>query len=101
MDGLDLALLRAVNGLAGSSHVADQAVALVSGNYLVKGIVPMLILWGLWFAAGSGSRAPRAAGGDVAVACVAIAVGRTLAALCPTATGRSTATTSGSTAPSA
>lgn len=83
MDGLDLALLGAVNGLAGSNPVADRAVALVSGNYLVKGLVPMLILWGLWFAAGSGPARRARLVATVAVSCAAIAVGRALAALLP------------------
>lgn len=49
MPHLDIELFRAVNGVAGNWALLDEAVRLLTGNHLLKGIPVMVLWWGLWF----------------------------------------------------
>ena len=80
----DEALVRAINGLAGKSHALDGFMYLVSDYELVKGLVPALLMWFLWFRKSDRQAEDRLLlMSAVFVSCVAIAVGRAAQLLLP------------------
>jgi len=81
---IDETVFAAINGFAGQSALRDMAMIEVSHNYLLKGLVPVTVLWFLWFLAGPAE--DRKLAGTLAVAlmaCVAIAIGRGLVYVLP------------------
>jgi undecaprenyl-diphosphatase len=84
---LDLAVLRSANGILGSHESLSKAIVHVRESHLFKGVVPVAILWGLWFIHPVGepkrdvTRARLASA--MLVACVAIGIGRAAAVLLP------------------
>lgn len=80
----DLALFRAINGLAGKSEVFDSLLVFVSSSYVLKGIPVAMVWWGLWFHKTYGTEANRVKLlSTVVVALLAILVGRALAIFLP------------------
>ncbi|WP_176556284.1 phosphatase PAP2 family protein [Rubellimicrobium rubrum] len=85
--GLDAAVLRELNSLVGGSWSLDQVILEVRTNPIFKGIVPMMMLWGLWFGGAAEGMARNCLRAQllatVLVACAAIAIGRALALWLP------------------
>lgn len=80
----DIRMLSAINGLAGHDAVIDRTIQLISSAHLVKGMVPALIFWCLWFMPGFTDLRTRLKLIAVLVASVvAIIVGRALAVTLP------------------
>src|SRR5690625_139434 len=80
----DIRMLSAINGLAGHDAVIDRMIQLISSAHLVKGMVPALIFWCLWFMPGFTDLRTRLKLITVLVASVvAIIVGRALAVTLP------------------
>lgn len=45
---LDIALISALNGMAGVSEIRDRTVALIANNHMFKGIPVFMIWWAVW-----------------------------------------------------
>jgi undecaprenyl-diphosphatase len=85
-NGLDRAVLSAVNGLAGRWSTLDQLVLAVAGNHLVKGGVMMALVWWAWFCRGGRREAigrRKTIVATFAGAAVALAVARAIELISP------------------
>lgn len=81
---MDEFLLSAINGFAGKSDFWDSAILFVSASYFFKGLIPVTLLWFLWFLTDREDNKRRAqiiATG--LTSCVAIFVGIALALSLP------------------
>jgi undecaprenyl-diphosphatase len=84
MGRLDRDILAAINGLAGSSPPMDEFVGFVGRAVLLKGMLPMLFFWGLWFLGGPRQRERWCKLlAMLVVAGLALVAGRTLALVLP------------------
>lgn len=81
---IDAELMGLVNDFAGSDAGRDRSLLFLRDSYLLKGVVVMMVWWGLWFRRGTQQNHDRTRLlATVFVAFAAIFVGRLLAVVLP------------------
>lgn len=81
---MDTTIFDAIQSIGGRSDLFDRAICNIATNPLLKGALPMIFFWALWFAPSSQRMAYRARlFATLVVAAVAIVIGRALASLLP------------------
>lgn len=84
ISGFDLALLGFVNLPAQASWTVDRAAHFFASSHLVKGLLPVGLLWWAWFRGGSEERAVRERLVATLLGCIlALALARMLAVVLP------------------
>lgn len=81
---MDTAIFEAIQSFGGRSDFFDRAICNIATNPLLKGALPMVFFWALWFARSSHRMIYRARLlATLIVAAVAIIIGRTMATVLP------------------
>ncbi|UZD90087.1 phosphatase PAP2 family protein [Cognatishimia activa] len=81
---MDTTIFDAIQSIGGRSDLFDRAICNIATNPLLKGALPMIFFWALWFAPSYNRMVYRARLlAMLVVAAVAIVIGRAMATLLP------------------
>lgn len=81
---MDIAIFDAIQSFAGRSEVFDRIICNIACNPLLKGTLPMLLFWALWFSSSAKRMTYRSQLlAMLVVSATAIIIGRTLATVLP------------------